>query len=187
MLTRNQDVTIMRDKVFDDLLGAVHDIDVPPVNPGVLGFQCRGEEIVSGLSHRLPSRSLRGKAVSGLDVHVHGLAEVLLHNHDAVERNLVGPLLYPVQFRCQNGQGVIGGVANQETKVDEIMRICELGKEIEVLDEIGCGVTQGCKDKNTFSVAHSSRSRDDGIEINTFNGGGVDLVGLMVVEEYRGL
>lgn len=133
-LTGNQDVAIMCDKVFNDLLRTVHDINVSPVNPGMLGLQGSRKQIVSGLAHRLSSRSLCGEAVSGLDIHVHGLAEIFLHNQNTVEGNLVCPLLYSVKFRRENGQGIIRGVADQETKVDEIMGVGKLGEKIEVFD-----------------------------------------------------
>lgn len=63
-LTRNQDVAVMGDKILDDLLGAVDDVDVTPVDPRMFWFHGCGEQVISGFAHLLSSRALGSKAMS---------------------------------------------------------------------------------------------------------------------------
>lgn len=59
----------MRDKILNDLLGAVHDVDVSPVDPRVLWLERRREQVVSGLAHEFSPWALSREAMSGLNIH----------------------------------------------------------------------------------------------------------------------
>lgn len=174
----------MSDQIFQDLLRAIDNVDIAPEDPRVFWLQRRIQEIVPGSSHCFSPRALRRKSMSGLDVHVQRSAEIFLDDCHAVEWNLVGPLLYSVELGRENGQGVIGGVADEESKIDEIVRVGELGQEIKILDQIGGSVSQRRQDKDSFSIADRSRRGDDGIEVDPLNGARVDFVRFMVIEQH---
>lgn len=67
------------------------------------------------------------------------------------------------------------------------MGIGQLGQEVEIFDEVGGGIAQGGEDEDALFVAEGSGGGRNGVEVNTLDGGRVDLVGLMMVEEDRGL
>jgi hypothetical protein len=65
---RNEDIPVVRYKVFDDPVRGFYNIHVPPVYPAMLRLQSSSKEIVSCPAQCLSPGSLRLKAVSILDV-----------------------------------------------------------------------------------------------------------------------
>lgn len=177
----------MGDKVLNDLLGAVHNVDVAPIHPCVFGFESGRQQVIPRLTHSFSSGALGGESVSRLHVHVEGGPEILLDDGHAVERDLVRPLLDSVQLGSENRQCIVDRVSHEESQINEIVGVGQLGEEIEVLDEIGRRISQGGEDEDSFPVADCSRRRHDGIQINALNCARVDFVGLVVVEQHRGL
>lgn len=154
-LTGNDDISIVGHKVLNDLLGAVHDIDVAPVDPGMVGLQGSGEQVVASSAHGLPARTLSLEPVTILDILTELEAKILLDDRGAPERNGVGPLLYPVELHGQNSDGVVGRVSDQECDVNEMVRIRQLGEQLEVLGQVRGGVLEGGQDEYPFVVLKS--------------------------------
>src|SRR6266480_5199074 len=96
---RYQDISIMRNKIFNHLGRTVLYIHVPPVNPRVLRFQCNRKKIIPCSSQCLPSRSLCRKAVSVFYVLAKLDSKVFLDDQSASKWNVVRSPLYSVQFR----------------------------------------------------------------------------------------
>ncbi len=132
--TRNDNVPIMCNEVLEDLLWAVHNIHISPVNPGMFWLQCRREQIISSSSHVFPSWRLCCVSMAV----IHGLGgdnpEILFHDQNTVERlaQCVGRLLYSCQFGGKDGKSIIRRVPNQKCEVNEMVRICQFREEVEV-------------------------------------------------------
>src|ERR1700730_4402822 len=125
-LTRYQHIFVVRHEILKNLARAIDNVDVPPVNPGMLWFEGRIEQVVSCSSNGFSSWTLSGKAMPLFHVHLQDVAEVLLHNQRAMEWYLVRPLLDPIQLRRQNGQSVIRRIPDEESKIDEVMGVGEV-------------------------------------------------------------
>jgi hypothetical protein len=121
----------MGDEILDNSLGAIDNINVPPVHPAVVGLQGSRKQIVPGPSHSLPSRALVFKLVSLFDVLAKLDAKVLLHDHSGAKSD-IWIRLYTFKLHGQGSQGVIGRIANEEGKVNQLVRIGELYQQIKV-------------------------------------------------------
>lgn len=185
--TRNEDIPVMGHEVLKDGLWAVDNIHISPVNPRMIRLQGGVEQIVTCPANSLTARTLSGKGVSILNVHVHIGPEVLLDNARTAERNLVALFLDPIQLRDEEAFGVILGVADEEGQVDKVMRIGQLVEELEVLLQIWASISQRRQDEHSFSVCDSLSTRADGVEVNVVNGRRVDFIRVMVVIDDRGL
>ena len=88
-----------------------------------------------------------------------------------------------VQFGSKHGECVVFRIGYQKGKVDQTVRIGELGDELEVVREERCSVLQGCQDQNSFVSDESLWARGNGVQVDMLNRGGFDFKRLMVVEE----
>jgi len=128
------------DKVLDDLGRAVLDVDVTPVHPTVLRLHSSTEKVVSSLAHGLSTRTLRSETVSILNTLAQMNTEIFLHYGSAVERDGVGATLNALEFLGEDGEGVIGAVADEESEVDQLVRVGQLRDEVKVIVDVGSGV-----------------------------------------------
>lgn len=177
----------MGNEVLKNLLGAVYDIDVAPVDPGVLWLHGSGQEVVAGATHGLPSGTLSLERVALLDALAKLEAEVLLDNHSAVEGDLVRAALDAIQFRGQDCESIILGIADQESEVDQVVGVGKLGNQLEVFGQVRGGVLERGKDQDALLVVDGLAGGLDGVEVDVLDGGVVDLQGLVVVEDDGGL
>lgn len=111
------------------------------------------------------------------------LPKVLLHNQGAVERDIIRPHLDAVQLARQDGERIVGGIADEEGEVDEFVRVGELGQEVEVFVDVRRRVSQRGEDEDPFPVLPSFGGRLDRVEVYVIDRGGIDLDGSVVVEE----
>ncbi len=186
-LTGHQDVSIMGNEILNDLFRAVYNVDITPVDPGMLGFQSCGEQIISCLSHLLPAWALGGETVSRLNIHVEVAAKIFFDDRDTVEGDLICSLLDPVEFGGEDGERVVDGVAYQEGEVDQVVGVCHFGEEVKVFDKVGRRVAKRSEHKHSFLIAECSGCGNDGVQVDAFDGAGIDLVWFVVVKEHRGL
>lgn len=100
-----------------------------------------------------------------------------------MEGNVVRSRLYAVQFRREDGQGVINRVADEEAQIDEFVRVGEFGEEIEVLGDVRGGISERGEDEDALPVAEGAVGGDDRIEVDGLNTRGIDMIGLMVIKE----
>ena len=163
----------MGDEVFDDLGRAVHNVHIPPVHPGVVGLQGGREKVVTRSAHGLSAWSLGLESVTVLDVLAQLEAKILLDNQSAAE--FVGTLLEAIQFRGENGEGLIGGITNEEAKINEVVRVRELGDQLKVLGEIPVGILERGEDENAFLVVDSICGRLDGVQVDALDRGRIDF------------
>lgn len=178
----------MGHEVLKDTLGAVRDVNIAPVDPGVIGLESRVEEVVTGTTNSLTTRTLGLEQVSLLDAHLHIGTEVLADNGCAAEGDLViGVVLNAIQFRCKGSQSIIFAVADEEGQIDQLVGVGQLVEEVEILLEVGGGVAEGGQDEDTFTVVNGLDGRFDRVQVDLSDGGAVDFVGFVVVEEDRGL
>lgn len=184
----HKDVPVVGDEILNDLVGAVLDVHIAPVDPRVLGLQGSGEKIVSCAAHGLSARALGSEAVSVLYALREVDAKVLFDNHGAAEGKVLGlGGLYALQLFGQDGEGVVCGVANQEGEIDQVVGVTEARDQVKVVVDVVCGVAQGSKQEHALVVVTALCRRDDWVEVDLFNGAGVDLDGRMVVEQDWGL
>ena len=114
-------------------------------------------------------------------------AEVLLDDGDAPEGDLVGTFLDAFELHGQDSEGIVGRIADEETKVNEVVRVGQLGNQLKVLGEVGSGVFEGCEKKDMLLVVESMARGLDRVEVDVFYGRGVDLYRGVVVENDGGL
>lgn len=126
--------------------------------------------------------------MSLFNTHLGISAEVLADNGRAAERNLfIGVVLNAVQFRSESSKSIILAVADEESQIDELVGVGQLVEKIEVLLEVGGSVTERSQNEDTFTVVDGLDRGFDGVQIDLTDGGAVDFVGFVVVEEDRGL
>lgn len=138
--TRNKNIAIVSDKVLNDLGRTVLDIDITPVNPAMLRFHSRAEKVISSLAHSLSTRTLSSETMSILNTLTQMNTEIFLDYGSAVEGNRVGTVLDALEFFCEDGEGVIGAVADEESEIDQLVGVGQLRDEIEVVVDVGGGV-----------------------------------------------
>lgn len=178
----------MSHEILQNALRAVHDIDIPPVNPRVIGLESRVQQVITSTTNRLATGPLSRKGVSLLHAHLDISAKVLLDDCGTAEADLlVSVVLDAIQLRRKSGQGVILAIAHQECQVDQFMRICQLVQEVEVFLEVGGGVAEGGEDEDTFAIGHGLGGGLDRVQVDFGDAGAVHFVGFVVVEEDRSL
>ena len=185
--TRNKDIAVVSDKVLDDLGRAVLDVDITPVDPAVLRLHSSTEKVISSLAHSLSARTLRSETMSILDTLAQMNAEIFLHYGSAVEGDRVGATLNALEFLGKDGEGVIGAVADEESEIDQLVRVGQLRDKVEVVVDVGSGVAQRGEEENALLVVNGLSRALYGIEVDTADGGVIDLDGSVVVEDDRGL
>lgn len=181
--TGHNHVSVMGNEILNDFLGAVLNVHIAPVNPGVLGPEGSRQEVVSCLAHGLASRSLGFETVSVLDGLAQLEVEVLLHHQGAAEGDLIGARLDALQFHGQDCESTVGGVANKECKIDQVVRVGQLRNKFEVLGQIGRSILEGGDDKNALLVRNSVARRLDRVQVDRYDGGLIDIYRSMVVED----
>src|SRR5690349_2997909 len=67
-LTGHQNISVVSDKVFQNLFRTVNDINIAPINPRMLVRQGGCEKVIPCSAHGLPSRTLGFEGVSLLDI-----------------------------------------------------------------------------------------------------------------------
>ena len=179
--TWNEDISVVHDEVFDDVRRVLDNIHVSPVDPAMVRLHSCREQVVPCLAHGLSARALGSKAMSLLDSLAGGHAEALLDDHGGPEGSL-WVVLHAFQLHCERGHGVIRCVADEEGQVNELVRVGELGEQVEVLGEIVRGIAQRGQDENLLLVSHGVDGRLDSVQFDVLDLGGVDLDGLAVVE-----
>lgn len=185
-LTRHDDIPVMGDKIFQNGLRAIFDVDVSPVHPRVVILEGRRQQEVSGLGHALTTRSLCGITVSVLDILLQVRTKVFGNHASAAERDIVGTPLNSIEFGGEHGVGVVGGVGNQESDINQAMRVGELGEELKISLQVLRSILEGGHNKNLLLVDGSFLGRLDGVKVNVLNRGCVDLQrGMMVVQDRR--
>jgi hypothetical protein len=178
----------MRNKVLDDLARAVLDIHITPVNPAVFRLQRRAEQKVPCLAHDPPSWTLRRKPMTVLNILRNQLGvwivlEVLLDDHDAVEGHLVTSALDALEFHRKHTESVVFAIADQESEIDQVVRVAELADQFEVLVQMLSGVSERRQDEHSLLVEHGLGRGLDLVEVHVLDGGAVDFYGRMVVED----
>lgn len=178
----------MSDEIFNDAVRAVENVNISPVDPGVVRLESRIEQVVAGATDSLAARTLSSKGVPVLDVHFDISSKVLLHDCRATESNLLIHLvLDPGQLSGKNSHGVVTAITNEESQVNEVVRIRQLVEEIEVVDQmLGC-ISQRGEDEHPLRIRNGLGGRLDGVEVNCLDARGVHFIGSVVVEEDRGL
>lgn len=133
--TGNNNISIMGNKIFDDLFWAVLDITISPVYPRMLRLEGRSEEIVPGSGHDLSSGSLSGISMSFFNILRADRTEILLDDLYAVEGfyKSIGGFLDSCNLRRENCECLVGRVSYEKSEVDKVMRIGQFGEEIEVI------------------------------------------------------
>lgn len=183
--TRHNHISIMRHEVLQDLLRAVHNIHIPPVDPRMLRFQRSIKQVIPRPSDGFPPGSLRSEPVSGLDIHRQiRLAKVLLHDRRTMEGNFVCPRLYPIQLAREHSKCFVGRVTDEECQVDQIVRVCEVGEEIEVLAKIEGCISERGEDEDALLIADGARGGYDRVEVDARDRAGIHHVWLVVVEQH---
>ena len=184
-LTWYDDVAVVSDQVLENLVRAVLDVHVAPVNPAVLRLQSSTQQEVPGLAHSLSARTLCLETMSFLDAHSNRLLvrEVLLDNHNAAEWHFVVSALDTLEFHRQDSQSIVVAVSDEEAEVDQVVRVGQLADEFEVLVEVVAGVAEGSEDKDTLLVEYGLGGGCDFVEVDMLDGRAVDLYGRMVVED----
>lgn len=175
VLTGNKNVLIVGNEILEDLLGAVNNIHISPVNPGVLGLQGSRKKVVARATHGLATRTLGSERVALLNILAQLEVEILLDNHGAVEGDLVGALLDAIQLGSEDSKSVIGRVADEEGKIDEVVGVGKLGDQLEVLGEIPGGILERGEDQDALLVGDSLGGGLDGVEVDVANGGRVNF------------
>ncbi len=173
----------MRNEILQNALGAIHNIHISPIDPRMLRLERRIKQVIPRPADRLPSRALRREAMSVLHLLTGDLPKVLLHDEGAVERDMICPHLDAVQLARQDGERIVGGVADEEGEVDQFVGVGELGQEVEVFVDVRSRVSQRGEDEDPFPVFPSFGGRLDRVEVYVIDGGRVDLDGSVVVEE----
>lgn len=186
--TWNQNIPVVSNEIFNDAIRAVKDVNISPVDPRVIRFESRVEQVVAGATDSLAARALSSKGVPVLDVHLDISPKVLLHNCRATESNLLIHLvLDPGQLSGKNSHGVVTAITNEESQVNEVVRVRQLVEEIEVVDQMfGC-VSQRGEDEHPLRIRDGLGGRLDGVEVDGLDARGVHFVGSVMVEEDRGL
>lgn len=182
--TGHQDIPVVGNKVLKDHARTVHNVDVPPVHPGMLGLHSRRKEVVPCPSQELTARSLGLKAVAGLDILAELEVEILLDHHGTAEGYIIPALLDAVELGRQDGVGVVRGIGHEEGKINEMMRVCQLGEQFEVLAEIRRGVFQRGKDEDALLVEDGLGGGLDRVEVDVLDGRGIDLQWSVVVVDH---
>jgi hypothetical protein len=114
--------------------------------------------------------------------------KVLLDDGSAAETDFfIGMVLDAIELGGQVGQGVILGIADEEGQVNQVVGIGQLVQEVEIIGEVGGGVAERGQDEDALTVVEGLGSGLDWVEIDFGDGGAVDFVGLVVVEEDGGL
>lgn len=186
--TRHKNILIVGNKVLQNALGAIENVHVAPVDPGVIGLEGRVEQVVASTSDGLAPGTLSCKGVSLLHGHLGLGTKVLLDNRRAAEADFfIDVVLDAIQLGSEIGQSVILGITDEEGQVDQLVGVGQLVQEVEILLEVVRGVAQRGQDEDALTVVEGLGSGLDGVEIDVGDGGAVDFVGLVVVEEDGGL
>lgn len=181
--TGDNNVLVVGDKVLNQAVGALLDISITPVHPRMLGLQCGVEQVVARLGHGLAARSLGGIGMSFLDILAQLVVEVLDNHGGASEGDLVGAALDAVQLGGKGRVGVVFRVGDEEGKVNQVVRIGQLGQQVKVLGQVLGGVLEGRQDEDSLFVGNGLCGGGDGIQIDIVNGGRVELDrGVVVIE-----
>lgn len=185
--TRNKNIAVVSDKVLNDLGRAVLDVDIAPIDPTVLRLHGSAEKVISCLAHCLSTRTLSSETVSVLDILTQMNSEIFLNDGSAVEGNRVWAILNALEFLGKDGKCVISAVANEKSEIDQVVRVCQLRDEIEVVVDVGSGVAQRSEEEYALLVIDGLSRALYGIEVDTADGGVVDLDGSVVIEDDGGL
>lgn len=177
----------MGNKILQNLIGTINDIDVSPVDPRMLRLQGSSQEVVASFAHGLPTGTLCLETMAILNILAKLEAKVLLDHHGTPKGNLVRTLLNTVELSGEDSEGLIGRVADEEGKIDEVVRIGKLGKELKVFREMRSSVLEGSEEEDSFFVLDSLHGGLDRVQINVGDSGLVDHEGSMAVEGYWGL
>lgn len=86
----------------------------------------------------------------------------------------------------EDGEGVVGGVADEEGEVDEVVWVGDLRDEVEVVVDVVCGIAQWGEQEDALFICGALWRRDDGVEVDELDGAGVDLDGGVVIKENGG-
>ena len=138
--TGNKNIAVVSDEILNDLGRTVLDIDITPVDPTVLRLHSSAEKVISSLAHGLSARTLSSETVSVFDTLAQMNTEIFLNHSSAAERDRVGTTLDALEFFGEDGEGIIGAVANEESEIDQLVRVGQLRNEIEVIVDVGSGV-----------------------------------------------
>lgn len=185
--TGNENILIVGDKVLENFLGAVDNVHISPVDPGVLRLEGSREEVVARATHSLATGTLGSERVALRNILAQLEVEVLLDNHGAAEGYLIGALLDAVKLGSKDSKSVIGRVADEEGKIDQVVGVGKLGDQLKVLGEIPRGILEGGKDQDALLVGDGLGGRLDGVEVDVGDGGRVDFYRSVVVEDNRGM
>ena len=138
--TGNKNIAIVGDKVLDDLGRAVLDVDITPVYPTMLRLHSSTEKVISSLAHGLSARTLGSETVSVFNTLAQVNTKIFLHYGSAVEGDRVRATLNALEFFGEDGESVIGAVADEESEVDQLVRVGQLRDEIEIVVDVGGSV-----------------------------------------------
>lgn len=118
-LTGHNNVLVVAHQIFENGKGSCLDIDITPVDPGVIRAQSGTEKPVSGLGHELSTASLGGETVTTFDILIDLLAKILLNNgYLSIRLSWVLVSLDRVHVIDQKLKRVVLGVGNQESEIN---------------------------------------------------------------------
>ena len=118
----------MRHEILQDRLRILHNIHIPPIHPIVHRPQRRIQQVVPRPRDGFPAHPLRRERMPLLHRLAERVAKVLLDDHGAAETLGVSFRLEIGEFRLQSGESVICAVADEEGKIDGIVRVGQLGE-----------------------------------------------------------
>lgn len=186
--TRDEDVLVMGNEIFDNGFRAVNDINIPPVNPRVIMLQSGVEKVVACFGNGLATFTLYGIGVFVIDGHINGGPKVLLHNQRTPKGDLLFHLfLDTFQLGGKHSKSIILAVADKEGQVDQLVRIRQLVEKVKVPRKVISGISQRRQNKHSFAIRNGLGGRLDGVEIHAGDGAGINLVRRVMVEDDRSL
>ncbi len=113
-------------EILQNMAGALRNIHVPPVDPLMFWLQRFLQQCISHDSNLLPSVDLRCKSMSCSYILRGNIAKVFKDDSASVEDRGLLTALYVVELGIKDRPGVIDGVSNDETQINEMVRICEI-------------------------------------------------------------
>ena len=156
----------------------------------MIRLERRCQQIISCFAHGLASGPLEFEGMPTLDIVALLDTEILLRDRDAVEGSSelgIRLVLKPVQFDSQRGERVVGRIRNQETEINQIVRVGKLRHQLEILWQVIRRVTKRGEQEDPLSVLDRIRGRPDRVEVQVLDSSSIDLDGFVVVEGHRRL
>lgn len=170
-LTGYNNILVVTHQIFENGERSSLDIDITPVDPGVIRAQSGTEKPVSGLGHELSAASLGGETVTAFDILVNLLTKVLLNDGNlSIWLSRVLVILDRVHVVDQKLKRVIFGVGNQESEINQVVRVGKVAQVREEHGQMRRGIAERNTEKNALFSLPSSSSATDGVQVIVSHG-----------------